>query len=55
MYVSSFTFKIQIQMIYLIISLICTGIALLWVSGIDAMQEKHPNYNGEDLFDEEGF
>jgi len=42
-------------MIYFIILLVCLGVGFLWVSGIDAMQDKHPDYNGEDLFDEEGF
>jgi hypothetical protein len=42
-------------MIYLIISLICTAVAFLWVSGIDAMQEKHPEYDGKDLFNEEDY
>jgi hypothetical protein len=27
-------------------------ISLFWVRGIDYMKENHPNYNGEDLFDE---
>jgi hypothetical protein len=42
-------------MIYLIIGLVCLGVGFLWVSGIDAMQDKHPDYNGKDLFDEEGY
>jgi hypothetical protein len=42
-------------MIYLIISLICTGIAFLWVSGIDAMHQNHPDYDGKDLFNEEDY
>lgn len=28
-------------------------ISILWVRGIDHMKEKHPNYKGEDLFDED--
>jgi hypothetical protein len=42
-------------MIHIIILLVCLGVGFLWVSGIDAMQDKHPDYNGEDLFDEEGY
>jgi hypothetical protein len=42
-------------MIYLIIVMVCTGIAFLWVSGIDAMKEEHPDYEGKDLYDEESF
>jgi hypothetical protein len=42
-------------MIHIIILLVCLGVGFLWVSGIDAMQDKHPDYDGKDLFDEEGF
>ncbi len=42
-------------MIYFIILLVCLGVGFLWVSGIDAMQDKHPDYDGKDLFDEEGY
>jgi hypothetical protein len=28
-------------------------LAWKWVMGIDYMQENHPDYKGEDLFDEE--
>jgi hypothetical protein len=42
-------------MIHIIILLVCLGVGLLWVSGIDAMQDKHPDYDGKDLFDEEGY
>ena len=28
------------------------GIIILWVEGIDYMQKNHPDYKGEDLFDE---
>jgi hypothetical protein len=42
-------------MIHIIILLVCLGVGFLWVSGIDAMQDKHPDYDGEDLFDEEGY
>jgi hypothetical protein len=41
-------------MIHIIILLVCLGVGFLWVSGIDAMQDKHPDYDGKDLFDEEG-
>ena len=27
-------------------------ISFFWVRGIDYRKEDHPNYNGEDLFDE---
>jgi hypothetical protein len=35
--------------------MVCTGVAFLWVSGIDAMKDNYPDYKGEDLYDEEGF
>lgn len=28
-------------------------VAIVWVNGIDYMHENHPDYKGEDLFDEE--
>ena len=39
----------------LVILLIVASTALLswrWVKGIDYMKENHPDYKGEDLFDE---
>lgn len=33
--------------------LISVIIATQWVKGIDYMEKNHPNYKGEDLFDEE--
>lgn len=32
---------------------ILLGAVALWVKGIDEMHEKHPDYKGEDLFNEE--
>ena len=40
----------------LVIGLIVASTALLswsWVRGIDYMKENHPDYRGEDLFDED--
>ena len=28
-------------------------VVILWVSGIDYMKKNHPNYKGEDFFNEE--
>jgi len=28
-------------------------VAIFWVRGIDYMKENHPDYKGEDLFDED--
>lgn len=32
---------------------ILLGVVALWVKGLDEMHEKHPDYKGEDLFNEE--
>ena len=38
----------------LIISIaVAVIISVLWVRGIDYMKENHPDYKGEDLFDED--
>lgn len=29
-------------------------VVILWVSGIDYMKKNHPDYKGEDFFNEEG-
>ena len=31
---------------------VSSAIAYLWVRGIDHMKENHPDYKGEDMFDE---
>ena len=41
-------------MVGLIISfIIAIIVSIFWVRGIDYMKENHPNYKGEDLFDED--
>ena len=40
-------------MVILIILLIAAVIAIMWVRGIDYMQKNHPDYKGEDFFNEE--
>jgi hypothetical protein len=37
----------------LIVTSISTFIAVFWVRGINYMRENHPDYKGEDLFDED--
>jgi hypothetical protein len=52
--VRSKTNKTNIEMVGVIV-LIVASTALLswrWVRGIDYMMENHPDYKGEDLFDE---
>lgn len=33
--------------------IVAIPISLLWMLGIDNMHEKHPDYNGDDLFGED--
>ena len=40
-------------MIFLVTLLVVTPIAIFWVSGIDYMKKNHPDYKGEDIFDDE--
>jgi|APGre2960657404_1045060.scaffolds.fasta_scaffold159048_2 hypothetical protein len=40
-------------MIFLIIFGFTIIISYFWVNAIDNMKKNHPNYKGEDLFDEE--
>lgn len=42
-----FIYVMLLGLIFLMIS-----VAYHWVRGIDHMQENHPDYKGEDLFDE---
>ena len=39
--------------IYAIMFFIVLGAAALWVKGITDMHENHPDYKGEDFFNEE--
>lgn len=36
-----------------IILIVVIPVSLLWVNGIDYMHKNHPDYKGEDLFDED--
>ena len=36
-----------------VVSVISIFIGILWVNGIDYMDKSHPDYKGEDLFDED--
>jgi len=38
---------------YLIILTLIGLVSWLWVTGIDIMKNKHPDYKGEDFFDEQ--
>lgn len=39
--------------IFLIVMAILFVVVYNWVKGIEYMQKNHPNYRGEDLFDED--
>jgi hypothetical protein len=43
----------ETAIIALIFSLILIIVSLVWVDGIDYMKENHPDYRGEDLFDDD--
>ena len=37
----------------IVFGLAFSGVIILWVEGIDYMNKNHPDYKGEDLFNEE--
>jgi hypothetical protein len=37
----------------IVIGLAILGVVILWVSGIDYMKNNHPDYKGEDFFNED--
>ena len=39
--------------VYAIIFFVVLGVAALWVKGITDMHENHPDYKGDDFFNEE--
>ena len=39
--------------VYAIMLFILLGVVALWVKGISDMNENHPDYKGEDFFNEE--
>ena len=39
--------------VYAIMFFVVLGVAALWVKGISDMHENHPDYKGEDFFNEE--
>ncbi len=40
-------------MMFLFFTLVLIPISWIWVRKIDYMQDNHPDYKGEDLFDED--
>jgi hypothetical protein len=44
----------MVGLIFIIIfGLAFSGVIVLWVEGIDYMNKNHPDYKGEDFFNEE--
>jgi len=37
--------------LFIVVSVILLVVAAKWMDGIDKMQEKHPDYKGEDFLD----
>lgn len=42
----------ELAITILVVSVISILVGILWVNGIDYMAKNHPDYKGEDLFDE---
>ena len=40
-------------MFIIIVGISISVVVILWVEGIDYMRKNHPDYKGEDLFNEE--
>ena len=47
------TISVEILIAIFFVLLTPIVISLIWVKGIDYMQKNHPDYKGEDLFDED--
>ena len=43
----------ELAITIVVVSIISIFIGILWVNGIDYMHKNHPDYKGEDLFDED--
>jgi hypothetical protein len=39
--------------VYLLMFVVVLVVSILWVRGIDYMDKNHPDYKGEDFFNEE--
>lgn len=42
----------ELAITILVVSVISIFVGILWINGIDYMHKNHPDYKGEDLFDE---
>lgn len=43
----------ELAITIVVVSVVSIFIGILWVNGIDYMSKNHPDYKGEDLFDED--
>jgi hypothetical protein len=43
----------ELAITILVASVVSIAMGILWVNGIDYMDKNHPDYKGEDLFDED--
>ena len=43
----------ELAITILVVSVISILVGILWVNGIDYMHRNHPDYKGEDLFNED--
>ena len=43
----------ELAITIIIVSVVSIAVGILWVNGIDYMDKNHPDYKGEDLFDED--
>ena len=43
----------ELAITIVVVSVVSIIVGILWVNGIDYMHKNHPDYKGEDLFDED--
>ena len=43
----------ELAITIVVVSIVSIIVGILWVNGIDYMHKNHPDYKGEDLFDED--
>jgi hypothetical protein len=43
----------ELAITIIIVSVVSIAVGILWVNGINYMHKNHPDYKGEDLFDED--
>ena len=43
----------ELAITIVVVSVVSIIVGILWVNGIDYMAKNHPDYKGEDLFDED--